>query len=107
MTRVSESASAGILFSRCSSASWDAPPRPGEAGYGAFRVAFERFLEARRLTIPNRNKAFYQAFDKRLKDKYQKFMLKDAADLDLGQSKTLKLMPFQVCSGLIQLGDYA
>ncbi len=34
-------------------------------------------------------------------------MLNNAADLDLGQSKTLKLLPFQVRSGLLDLGNHS
>jgi chromodomain-helicase-DNA-binding protein 4 len=107
MRSVGESGSADTLFSQSTSASWDAPPCPDEAGYEAFRIAFERFIEARRLSIPRRDKAFYRAFDKRGKDAYRKSMLKNAADLDLGQSKALKLLPFQVRSGLLDLGNHA
>ena len=86
-----------LILILASLATWDAPPRPGEPGYEAFKRAFERFLESRTVVLPKHDKKYWDAFDSRSRDDYQrKHRLKDAADLDLGQPKNLKLMPFQV-----------
>lgn len=79
-------------------ATWDAPPRPGEKGYENFKQAFEKFIESRSVLLPIRDQQYWKTFDNRTKDGYRKqHILKDAADLKLGQQKNLKLMPFQVC----------
>ncbi|KAF9527780.1 SNF2 family N-terminal domain-containing protein [Crepidotus variabilis] len=78
-------------------ATWDAPPRPGEQGYENFKQAFEKFIESRSVLLPIRDQQYWKTFDNRTKDGYRKqHILKDAADLKLGQQKNLKLMPFQV-----------
>lgn len=77
-------------------ATWDTPPKLAETGYGAFKVAFERFIDSQAVIVPKRDKAFWKAFDDRHKGDYRRHMLKDALDLNLGQTSNLKLMPFQV-----------
>ena len=78
------------------SATWDAPPRPNEPGYAAFKRAFDRFIDSREVLIPKQSAKYWEVFDDRKKDDYRKFMLKSASDLDLGQDSKFKLMPFQV-----------
>lgn len=79
------------------SASWDSPPQQGEKGYEAYLNAFERFVLSREVEIPKLSKAHLKQFDDRAHDEFRKkYMLKDPADLQLGQAPNLKLMPFQV-----------
>lgn len=85
-------------------ASWDSPPRPDDPGYDAFKTAFKRFVDSRLVIVPKLSITEAKAFDQRSKDEYRlKYVLKDAADLDLGQDPKLKLMPFQV--GRLLRGD--
>lgn len=78
-------------------ATWDSPPRSGEPGYSAFKVAFGRFLESRKVHIRLRSKKQIEAFENRPKNEYrQRHALKEAGQLNLGQQSQLKLMPFQV-----------
>ena len=78
-------------------ATWDSPPRLGEPGYSAFKVAFERFLESRKVHIMLRSKKEIEAFENRRKNEYrQRYALKEGGQLDVGQQSQLKLMPFQV-----------
>ncbi|EMD41939.1 hypothetical protein CERSUDRAFT_90530 [Gelatoporia subvermispora B] len=74
-------------------ATWDSPPREGEHGYDAFVSAFERFLSARSVTIPQVPKNS----STRVKDEFRK---RYAFTLDsppqLGQADSLRLMPFQI-----------
>jgi chromodomain-helicase-DNA-binding protein 4 len=78
-------------------ATWDSPPRPGEPGYSAFKVAFERFLDSRKVQIKLRSKKEIESFENRRKNEYrQRHALKEGRQLDLGQQSHLKLMPFQV-----------
>ncbi|KAI9461026.1 hypothetical protein BJY52DRAFT_1168379 [Lactarius psammicola] len=78
-------------------ATWDSPPRPGEPGYSAFKVAFGRFLESRKVHIKLRSKKQIEAFENRRKNEYrQRHALKEGGQLNLGQQSQLKLMPFQV-----------
>ncbi|KAH9049552.1 SNF2 family N-terminal domain-containing protein [Lactarius hengduanensis] len=78
-------------------ASWDSPPRPGEPGHSAFKVAFGCFLESRKVHIKLRNKKQIEAFENRPKNEYrQRHALKEGGQLNLGQQSHLKLMPFQV-----------
>jgi chromodomain-helicase-DNA-binding protein 4 len=80
-------------------ATWDSPPRQGEPGYPAFKVAFERFLDSRRVHIKRRNKKQIEVFENRRKNEFrQKYALKQDEQPDLGQQEHLKLMPFQVNS---------
>jgi len=78
-------------------ASWDAPPRPGEFGYDAFKAAFSKFLESRAVLLPRHDKKYFEKLEERVKDYYFHHVLKDPAGLQLGQPESLKLMPFQVC----------
>lgn len=58
----------------------------------------KRFLDSREVTVPKHSKDYCTKFDTRGKDEYRnRYVLKDASDLDLGQDPALKLMPFQVC----------
>ena len=75
-------------------ATWDSPPRPGEAGYKSFQNAMERFILSRTVVV---RKDWSKKFDKRAKEGSRKYLLKDASQLKLGQRPDLKLMPFQVC----------
>src|SRR6266850_4990328 len=78
-------------------ATWDSPPRQGEPGYSAFKVAFERFLDFRRVHIKLRSKKQIEAFENRRKNEFrQRYALKQDGQPDLGQQEQLKLMPFQV-----------
>jgi chromodomain-helicase-DNA-binding protein 4 len=78
-------------------ATWDSPPRPGEPGYSAFKVAFGRFLESRKVHIKLRSKKQIDTFEDRRKNEYrQRHALKEGGQLNLGQQSQLKLMPFQV-----------
>ncbi|TFK36879.1 hypothetical protein BDQ12DRAFT_686022 [Crucibulum laeve] len=77
-------------------ATWDTPPLPEESGFEAFMTAFKRFVESRDVVVPKLSKAHAEKFDNRDKDGFRKHLLKEAADLDLGQDSSLKLMPFQV-----------
>lgn len=73
--------------------SWDTPPRPGEFGFQSFQKAFKRFLNARTVWIPRRNKQQAKAFDDREEGSYPPIA---KGTPSLGQSPDLKLMPFQV-----------
>lgn len=78
-------------------ATWDSPPRQDEPGYPAFKVAFERFLNSRKVHIKLRNKKEVEAFERRQKNEFrQKYISKKDQQPDLGQQERLKLMPFQV-----------
>ncbi len=78
-------------------ATWDSPPRQNEPGYSAFKLAFERFLDSRRVHVKLRNKKEVEAFERRGKNEFrQKFASKRDQQPDLGQKEQLKLMPFQV-----------
>lgn len=78
-------------------ATWDSPPEPKDPTYQAFKTALKRFIDSRSVIIPKNSRSFYEKFDKRAKDEYKvRHVLKDAADLDIGQNRQLKLMPFQV-----------
>jgi chromodomain-helicase-DNA-binding protein 4 len=78
-------------------ATWDSPPRQGEPGYSAFKTAFGRFLDARRVHIKLLSKKHIEAFENRRKNEFrQKYALKENSQPDLGQRDQLKLMPFQV-----------
>lgn len=81
----------------CVEATWDSPPRPGEAGYKSFQNAMERFIPSRNVIVRKKTKDWCQKFDKRTKDGSRRYLLKDASQLNLGQRPDLKLMPFQVC----------
>lgn len=78
-------------------ATWDSPPRQDEPGYSAFRVAFDRCLDSRRVHIKLRNKKEIETFERRRKNEFrQKFVSEKDQQPDLGQQERLKLMPFQV-----------
>jgi hypothetical protein len=78
-------------------ATWDSPPRQGEPGYSAFKLAFERFLDSRSVHIMIRSKKQIEAFENRPKNEFrQRHALKHDLQPDLGQQEQLKLMPFQV-----------
>ncbi|KAG5636366.1 hypothetical protein H0H81_008284 [Sphagnurus paluster] len=78
-------------------ATWDSPPRPEDPGYVSFQTALERFISSRQVIVPKHSASYSEKFDKRAKNEYQtRHQLKDAADLDIGQNRQLKLMPFQV-----------
>ena len=78
-------------------ATWDSPPRQNEPGYSAFKVAFGRFLDSRKVHIKLRNKKQIEDFESRRKNEFrQKYALKQDEQPDLGQQEQLKLMPFQV-----------
>ncbi|KAF9015550.1 SNF2 family N-terminal domain-containing protein [Cyathus striatus] len=77
-------------------ATWDTPPLPNESGYNAFLTAFRRYIDSREVVVPKFSRNYAQHFDKREKDGYRKYVLKDPKDLDLGQDSKYKLMPFQV-----------
>ena len=80
-------------------ATWDSPPRQGEPGYSAFKVAFGRFLDSRRVHIKLRSRKQIEAFENRQKNDFrQRYALKQDRQPDLGQQEQLKLMPFQVNS---------
>ncbi|KAG6830296.1 hypothetical protein H0H92_001374 [Tricholoma furcatifolium] len=77
-------------------ANWDSPPRSTDATYSAFESALQRYVYSRSITIPKHTESYYQKYDKRDKAEYRnRHVLKDAADLDIGQDRQLKLMPFQ------------
>jgi len=81
----------------CRIASWDSPPRSEEPGYDAFKRAFARYVFSRTVEIPKLSAAHAKQFDNRVKDDYRKkHLLKDSADLKLGQPSHLKLMDFQL-----------
>ncbi|KDR85372.1 hypothetical protein GALMADRAFT_234197 [Galerina marginata CBS 339.88] len=77
-------------------ATWDSPPRPGQAGYKFFQKAFDKFMESRSVVVPKRTNKYWEAFDNRNAEDYRKHVLKEASDLALGQDPKDKLMPFQV-----------
>jgi chromodomain-helicase-DNA-binding protein 4 len=78
-------------------ATWDSPPRQDEPGYSAFKVAFERFLDSRRVHIKLRNKKEIETFERRRKNEFrQNYVSEKDQQPDLGQQERLKLMPFQV-----------
>ncbi|GLB35984.1 putative class II histone deacetylase complex subunits 2 and 3 [Lyophyllum shimeji] len=78
-------------------ATWDSPPRRGDPTYSAFQTALQRFADSHHLVVPKHSASYCETFDKRAKDGYRaQHALKDASDLDIGQSRQLKLMPFQV-----------
>ncbi|KAL1739193.1 P-loop containing nucleoside triphosphate hydrolase protein, partial [Schizophyllum fasciatum] len=74
-------------------ATWDAPPRPDEAGYDDFKRALERNLIARTVKVPRK---MPQEVEERKKDGFTSHRLKQPTDLKIGQDPALKLMPFQV-----------
>ncbi len=73
----------------------------------AFKVAFGRFLDSRKVHIKLRSKKQVEAFENRRKNEFrQRYALKQDRQPDLGQQEHLKLMPFQVNfpnTGLISL----
>lgn len=71
------------------SATWDSPPREDDPRYGAFQVAFKRFVASRLVVVPKVKKDFH------LKQASRTFTFKDAKP-DLGQDSEISLMPFQV-----------
>ncbi|KAI8990487.1 SNF2 family N-terminal domain-containing protein [Trametes punicea] len=75
-------------------ASWDAPPRPTEAGYFAYRKAFQRYLLARSVIVPRRDKQ--QAVTKGGVRWLMQKKFTTEFQPQLGQSSQLQLMPFQV-----------
>ncbi|RDB29203.1 Chromatin remodeling factor mit1 [Hypsizygus marmoreus] len=78
-------------------ATWDSPPLPEDPTYQAFRTALQRFIDSRLVIVPRHSQSYCDKFDKRAKDEYRtRHVLKNAADLKLGQNPQLKLMPFQV-----------
>lgn len=78
-------------------ATWDSPPRQDEPGYSAFKLAFEHFLDSRRVHIKLRNKKEIKAFESRRRNEFrQNYASKKDQQPDLGQQERLKLMPFQV-----------
>ncbi|KAI0322695.1 hypothetical protein OF83DRAFT_1092474 [Amylostereum chailletii] len=78
-------------------ASWDSPPREGEPGYAAFKAAFRRLVDSRKVEVQALSRSDAQAFDNRKKGEYRKkYALKDETQPALGQAETLKLMPFQI-----------
>jgi len=78
-------------------ATWDSPPRPDEPGYESFAKAFERYVRARDVRIPKYTDAELRQIANRPKDEYRhRHLLKDAADVKLGQNPDLRLLPFQV-----------
>jgi hypothetical protein len=78
-------------------ATWDSPPRQGEPGYSAFKLAFGRFLDSRKVRIKHRNKKEIETFENRPKNEFrQRYALTQDRQPDLGQKEQLKLMPFQV-----------
>ncbi|KAF8499266.1 hypothetical protein F5888DRAFT_160250 [Russula emetica] len=86
-------------------ATWDSPPRQDEPGYSAFKVAFEHFLDSRRVHIKLRNKKEIETFERRRKNEFrQKYASEKDQQPDLGQQERLKLMPFQI-QGLYWLCD--
>lgn len=78
-------------------ATWDSPPREDEPGYSAFKLAFERFLDSRRVHIKFRNRKEIEAFEGRRRNEFrQNYVSEKDQQPDLGQQERLKLMPFQV-----------
>ncbi|PCH33925.1 hypothetical protein WOLCODRAFT_130070 [Wolfiporia cocos MD-104 SS10] len=78
-------------------ASWDSPPRTGEAGYEAFAVAFKRFIAARNVQVLVRTKADIIQYNKRPIDAWRKkHAFTNTQQPALGQASNLKLMSFQV-----------
>lgn len=75
-------------------ATWDVPPRASEPGYGEFRQAFERFLQARQVSIAKKSTKDAQAFDNRPRAAFERKKLALTANPELGQKG--KLMDFQV-----------
>ncbi|KAI0673358.1 hypothetical protein C8Q78DRAFT_968243 [Trametes maxima] len=75
-------------------ASWDSPPRRSEPSYAAYQTAFKRYLGARSVTVPLRNKKDGVA------KSGPKWLKRDSFTTEkqpnLGQGPQLKLMPFQV-----------
>ncbi|KAI0652071.1 SNF2 family N-terminal domain-containing protein [Trametes meyenii] len=75
-------------------ASWDSPPHPSEASYPAYLTAFKRYLAARSVTVPSRNKnsgIVKRGLSWRKRDRFRM-----ENQPNLGQGPQLKLMPFQV-----------
>lgn len=80
-------------------ATWDAPPREGDAGRAAFERAFTRFVHARSIAKPKGPIGL--AAKKRPKDHFMKqSRLKEGEDLELGQESHFKLMNFQVFTSI-------
>jgi len=78
-------------------ATWDSPPRQGEPGYSAFKIAFGRFLDSRNVQIKLRSKQQIETFENRRRNEFrQRYALKQDQQPDIGQQEQLKLMPFQV-----------
>ncbi|TFY59851.1 hypothetical protein EVJ58_g5524 [Rhodofomes roseus] len=79
-------------------ASWDSPPRPGSASYTAFDTAFERYLRARSVTVPLKNRKEEDLFDNtRPKNAWRKkYAFTPEQQPENGQESQFKLMPFQV-----------
>ncbi|KAI0756774.1 SNF2 family N-terminal domain-containing protein [Daedaleopsis nitida] len=75
-------------------ASWDSPPRRREPGFTAYEKAFQRFLFARSVTVPSRNKK--DPLPKKGDRWRATEAFTDESQPDLGQDPQLKLMPFQV-----------
>ena len=75
-------------------ASWDSPPRADDAGYAAYEKALKRFISARSVTVPARDKKADIVRDGVKWLMKQKFTVDNQPEL--GQNAQFKLMPFQV-----------
>jgi chromodomain-helicase-DNA-binding protein 4 len=97
MAKVSNLCDIRIQLGSLLAATWDSPPRPDEPGYGSFAEAFERYVRARDVRVPKYTNAELRQIASRPKDEYRhRHLLKNAADLKLGQNPDLLLLPFQV-----------
>ncbi|KAI0830534.1 P-loop containing nucleoside triphosphate hydrolase protein [Trametes gibbosa] len=75
-------------------ASWESPPRPSERSHTAYCRAFKRYLFARSVTVPSRDKK-----QNIVKSGVGRLMIQEFTEdsqPQLGQGSQFKLMPFQV-----------
>jgi chromodomain-helicase-DNA-binding protein 4 len=85
----------------CFEGSWDCPPRPGEFGYSAYTAGFERYVASRSVVVPIRKGKSMALVANRPQGHYARHVLEDGQQPELGQPSHLKLMPFQVRSGVM------
>ena len=88
-------------YSPSTAATWDAPPRNGEPGYDAFKIAFKRYLNARTVVVRKKSAGEIKLLEDR--DKTRKWSasalgITSLPSHDIRQDKNLSLMPFQVRS---------
>lgn len=81
------------------SGTWDSPPLPGEAGYAAFRSAFQHYTDSRSVIVHKMDRRMIQAMESRGGRTWNsiKLGIPESGVYDIGQTDSkFKLLDFQV-----------